>query len=411
MASRSPLKLTTDPTPRGPLKVTFGVRVLEAIKAPAKGRLWVYDDPSKPRGVSGLAMLTTATGSKSLYHVRTAKGQKSRFLIGKLGEVSIEQARQIAERCNADYADGKNPADARKKVDAAMTVAALIERWLEHARAHKRTAAEDERRAEKWLKGWRSRRVADLTRDDVVKLHRKIGSEAPYEANRVLMLVKAMLSAAVRDGVTGSNVANEIKLFPEQRRERYLDASEMPRFLAALNADLSETYRDALLMLLLTAQRRESVLSMRWADVDLQRAVWTIQRTKAGNIHEVPLTDHVAAILARRRAAAEPEAVYVLPATSATGHAADPIPALKRVCKAAKIGGRFTPHDLRRTWATWAGETGVDTAIIKRALDHSDKGDITAIYRKITTEAMRAAFNATADAMLGTTTTTEGGNQ
>src|SRR5687767_2790467 len=45
-------------------------------------------------------------------------------------------------------------------------------------------------------------------------------------------------------------------------------------------------------LLLLTGQRRGEVASMRWADLDLDKGVWTLssEATKAGRAHEVPLS-------------------------------------------------------------------------------------------------------------------------
>ena len=50
---------------------------------------------------------------------------------------------------------------------------------------------------------------------------------------------------------------------------------------------------------------------------------------------------------------------------------------MRRLSKA--IGVSFTPHDLRRTFATRAAEVGVDYLMIKRLLNHKTH-DITARY-------------------------------
>ena len=52
-------------------------------------------------------------------------------------------------------------------------------------------------------------------------------------------------------------------------------------------------------VLLLTAQRRGEVAGMRWVDVDLEKAIWTLpkEQTKANRTHDVPLTKKVLAIL------------------------------------------------------------------------------------------------------------------
>lgn len=409
MATRSPLKLTTDPKPRGPLKVAFGVRALEAIKAPASGRTWVYDDPSKPRGVSGLAMVTTANGAKSLYHVRTHKGQKSRIFIAKLGEVSIEQARQIAEQANADYAAGKNPAAARKTADAAMNFGALFSLFIErHAKKHKRTWSEDQAQFDRHLKQWEKRRLADITRVDVAAIHTRIGKEAPVAANRVLALLSSVFTFAAGIGFEGKNPAKGVKRFAEKTRERFLDASELPRFLKAIADEPNRTMADFVMVSLLTGQRRENVAAMAWEHIDFKRQCWTIPAAqfKTGNEVTVPLVPRVIDLLNDRLAsidakAKDPRDAHVFPnrsSNSARLYIAEPKGVMKRLCKAAGIKPTRL-HDLRRTLASWATMQGTPYPVVASMIGHKAHG-VTSIYARFDMEAVRKAFEQTADAML-----------
>jgi integrase len=52
--------------------------------------------------------------------------------------------------------------------------------------------------------------------------------------------------------------------------------------------------------LLLTGQRRNEVSGMAWAEIDLDKALWTIPggRTKNDEAHEVPLTDAALSVIA-----------------------------------------------------------------------------------------------------------------
>src|SRR5690606_12192636 len=132
--------------------------------------------------------------------------------------------------------------------------------------------------------------------------------------------------------------------------------------LAAFVANVRTVHRTAgtahaLMILLLTGQRRGELCAARWANVDRAAGTWTIPDAdaKAGRGHVVPLTSwaveefEALAALAGRSA-------FVLPA--AGGKAAlDPKLVTRSVarCQAtwAKLGvGAWTAHDLRRTCRT-----------------------------------------------------------
>jgi len=380
-------------------KFRFTKTKLKKIPTPSTGESWHHDSDTP-----GLSLLARPSGTRTFFFVGRFDGRERRKAIGKFPAVGIESARKAAAAAAGKIAQGINPFE-KKRTDKA-TVGELVDAWLDHAQQHKRSASEDRRRAGKHLKSWKSKRAATVTRADVVKLHRQIGSKAPVEANRTLALIKSAWNQAIDAGLAEANPVTRIKPYDEPRRARYMDADELPRFLQALDNEPSRDARDILLVLLLTAQRRGNVLPMRWADVDLSRRVWTIARTKAGHEHVVPLVAELVVMLERRGERAEKGAEFVFPARSKAGHFTDPMPALKRVCERAEITARTTPHDLRRTWATWAGKVGVDSMAIKKALDHSTKGDITAGYVQIELGTLRAAFEKTAAAILATRETT-----
>ena len=52
-------------------------------------------------------------------------------------------------------------------------------------------------------------------------------------------------------------------------------------------------------LLLLTGQRRDEVAGMRWNELDLEKAVWSLptSRTKNGRPHDVPLSDAAVKLL------------------------------------------------------------------------------------------------------------------
>lgn len=112
-------------------------------------------------------------------------------------------------------------------------------------------------------------------------------------ANRAVGLLRAMYGFALdpkRAYFTGMNPASNHKMFPVQDRERFLQPSEMAPFFEAVAAEPKETMRDAILVALLTGQRRGNVLAMRWSEIDFDRAEWRLsgELTKNGMPHVAP---------------------------------------------------------------------------------------------------------------------------
>lgn len=96
--------------------------------------------------------------------------------IGPFPEVTIEQARKQAAKLVGQVAEGRNPAEEREARAAAM-LGRLFEQYMEHhAGPNKRTAHEDRHKYEKHLKHWAGRKLDQVTRQDVARLHRRLAA-------------------------------------------------------------------------------------------------------------------------------------------------------------------------------------------------------------------------------------------
>jgi integrase len=159
---------------------------------------------------------------------------------------------------------------------------------------------------------------------------------------------------------------------------------------------------------MLTAQRRDEVAQMRWADINFDHpvieirderevetgkaAVWTLsaEATKGKRSHEVPLSPQAAAVLkglprlgehvfttrgdrpisgySKIKEAIESKMAEL--AAEAAGQGEGP---------ASMADWRF--HDLRRSAATGMARLGVPTSTISRILNHKE-GGVTKIYNR-----------------------------
>jgi integrase len=124
-------------------------------------------------------------------------------------------------------------------------------------------------------------------------------------------------------------------------------------------------------MLLLTAQRKQEVICMRWADI--QGTWWTIPAGTAKNrlAHRVFLTADAQALLAAMRPLTGcGEWVSASPRRPGQPLSHWLSKAKQRSRAAASIHD-WRPHDLRRTAATYMGRMGVSRAAIAQVRDSS----------------------------------------
>jgi integrase len=373
--------------------VTLTVRYLDSLHSHGK-RFEVFDAL-----VPGLAVRVSASGRKSFTLYYRHQGRMRRLGLGRYPDVLLEKARRIATQHRGRIFDGADPAG-DKQVEQAQnehTVQALYDLYRTHQEKTLRSWSEVRRIMEREvLPVWRHRRVVNLHRRDIRELVERKARTAPIQANRVLQRISAMLSFAVDQDWIESNPAWRIKKPGRERsRDRVLTRGELSELWAALHETdathpdgtpkprLSQTLNDMLVVMLLTAQRRGEVCTMRWQDVDLVTGWWTIpaESSKNADPHRVPITPMVLEILERRATAKHRDERYVF-----SNHRSTCI--VYRAKKAAAVlcnGGlsfHFRAHDLRRTAASYMGEVGVDRFHIAHVLNHRSvtHSTVTAIY-------------------------------
>ena len=379
-----------------PRRFHFTIKSLANVTVPArKPRVWVYDAHT-PR----LAFMRTAAGASSFYYYAKIDGRPVRYRLGD-GTLSIEQARTLAQGVLGKVASGINPQHERQRARAEMTFGELFTWYIEHPKTRtKRTWREDQAKYDLHLKDWASRRFKDISRAEVGRIHAKIGTKAPGAANRVLSLVSVLFNRAREIGYEGPNPAKGISKFPESTRERYLQADELPRFFEGLNV-VSQDMRDFFTLCLLTGARRENVLSMRWSELQLPRATWTIpgEKFKTGKALTLHLVPDVVKILQRRHdARTDAAAVYVFPSNSKSGYLSEPKKAWARVLKAANLTD-LRIHDLRHTFASYQAALNTSLPLVGRSLGHKSQQS-TARYAHVNLDPIRLSVGAAVDAMM-----------
>lgn len=386
-------------------KFNFTKAGLEALPIPPAGKRAYYYDTK----MRGLGISITGNGVRSFIVYRWLNSKPERVTLGRFPDLSIEQARRKTEVINANIAQGENPNDQRRADRAEMTFGALFKEYIErHAKPHKRTWEEDQAQFTRHLTHWEHRKLSNIKKADIQKLHCEIGRDkGEYAANRVLALCSTVFNKAKEFGLCDKpNPTLDIKKFHEESRDRFLQANELPRFFKALSEEPNDIMRDYFILALLTGVRCSNLVAMKWEQLDLERREWRIPRTKNEDPQIVTLTEEAAILLLQRKETATSE--FVFPGTGRTGHITEPKSGWRRIRERAGIAN-LRPHDLRRTLGSWQARTGASLAIIGKSLNHKSP-QATAIYARLDLDPVRASVEKATKAMLeaagmtGTTT-------
>lgn len=304
-------------------------------------------------------------------------------------EIFLEQYMDVGVEDGVSAAFG-NPNLDKTRLRQEITFGELFGEYMErYSKPHKKSWAFDEREVNKFLSNWFSRKISTITKQEIAKLHDRLGKEnGLYQANRVLERIRAIFNKAIEWGWEGMNPSLGIKKFREKARDRFLQADELTRFHTALAQEPNETARDYILMSMLTGARKSNVLAMRWEEINWERAEWRIAETKNGEPVILPLLPAAIDILQRRRNGTNKP--WVFPSARTSGHFADPKKAWQRLVKAAKIDD-LRIHDIRRTLGSYQAITGASLTVIGKSLGHKSQ-QATAIYSRLDLDPVRQSL-------------------
>uniref|UniRef100_C6DYU6 Integrase family protein n=1 Tax=Geobacter sp. (strain M21) TaxID=443144 RepID=C6DYU6_GEOSM len=381
----------------------------------------------------GFAVRVVPSGEKLWYYIYTFQGKKRYMWLGSYPAVPLAAAREACEVARAKVKAGTDPL-AQKDAELeerrkAPTVADLCAEYLErHAKQFKRSWQKDEQMIKRdVLPEWGKRKARDITKRDVVLLLEKIMDRgAPIQANTTFALIRKMFNFAVERDVLEHTPCHGVKPpAPKVARDRVLSESETRSFWHNLDACcMSNETRRALKLVLVTAQRPGEVIGMHTDEIKGEWWILPGDRVKNKKSHRVYLSTLAREILAEAVAENKeklgipgdqeyrgfmfpsPQLAKVQPIAPqalivAVGRAlASPVldPNFKRVLdregKPVTVNrlevAHFTPHDLRRTAATFMAESGEMDEVIDAVLNHAKQGVIR-VYNQFKYDAQKQA--------------------
>jgi integrase len=212
-----------------------------------------------------------------------------------------------------------------------------------------------------------------ITKHDVAVLHGEIGAAAPYEANRTLRLISSLFELAKQWGYLDEmfpNPARHVKMFKEEKRDRWVHQDEIPALMAAIQGEANLYARMAILLYLFTGARKSELLMAKWADIDQNRKELRLEDTKAGRVHYIPLSAPAMEFLATLpKMEGNP---YLFPGHIRGQHLVNISKPWNRMRKAANLED-VRLHDLRRTVGSWLAQSGKSLHLIGKVLNHSNQ--------------------------------------
>jgi len=356
----------------------------------------------------GLGLRMTAAGAKSwIFSYVTRTGTERRMTIGSFPAWSAKQARDRAAELRREVDTGGDPLTQARGLREAPDFQALVDRYIEeHLPRKAPSSAREDLYLIKTLRdvdpGLPKHKLRDLRRADIEKIHRKITERGtPVHADRVLSLLSMMFNLAERWDLlpTGCNPCKGVRRNGTQARARYLNRDEIGRLVEALAEYRRQnpSSADAIELLLLTGSRRGEVLGARWAEFDLDNAVWVkpATNTKQRREHRVPISLEAIELLRRRLPTRDGRLVslnpsdFVFPGGGAKRHQTEVRRAWLKVCEAAGLRD-VRLHDLRHSYASLLVSAGRSLPEIGALLGHRQVAT-TARYSHLFDEPLRAA--------------------
>lgn len=242
--------------------------------------------------VPGFLCKVTPTGRKVfMLQYRTNSGVRRKPALGQFGELTVEQARSLAQDWLAEVRHGHDPGQDKAKARKAPTVKELCTRFMEdHSRLHNKPSTQ---RSYQYqvdhfiVPGFGSKKVHEVMRQDITALMKRM-EKSPTQANRVLGCVRKMFNLAELWGYRpdGSNPCRHVPKYPEKGSTRLITDEQMVKLFTYLNKAEAEYLEHPIHLLAIRLQfefaaRMSEILSLQWDWLDLPngRVVWPDSKT------------------------------------------------------------------------------------------------------------------------------------
>lgn len=364
-----------------------------------------YDDTIK-----GFGVRVTSGGTKAFFVEKLIKRKLCRITLGRYPELTVEMARNEAQKLLGLIATGIDPlAEKRTAKMREVTLGGVFADYLQARKSLKPKTLYDYNRIINiaFIK-WRDKPLLNITKDKTAKHHETLGKEhGEAYANLAMRVLRAIFNFAAGqyEDAQGKTLITEnpVKRLSQtrawyrvQRRQTFIKSHELAAWYEGVQQLTNTTLQHYLLLILFTGLRRQEAAKLRWENIDLKAKTLTIKDTKNGLTHILPLSNFINDLLTKRKQEAKGD--YVFFGTGKNGYIIEPRKQMAKVIKATGI--TFTVHDLRRTFITIAESLDIPAYALKKLLNHKSTNDVTAGYIVIDVERLRKPMQQIADYLL-----------
>ena len=385
-------------------------RSIDSLPLPETGQALYWDEELPGYG------LRVTKGAKTFIVQRRVTGKTVRVTLGKYGPLTPDQARKLAVKNLSELVQGVN-VNAERATEKAQGVTLLeaFEAFVQSRRLAPGTLNQYQTAMRLTFADWTGKPVRAITRTMVERRFEEASQRGQAVTNRDFRFLRAVLNFAMEkystpDGepLISSNPCNRLTALRRwhriERRTRHIEPHQLKAWFAALehrpeDSDQRNAVRDFCAFILLTGCREQEAARLKWADVDLDAAKVRFPDTKNHRTHTLPVGPWLADLLERRQQGRT--SPYVFPAENQSGHLLNHRKSILTICKDS--GVEFRCHDLRRTFASIATvhlERSLSAYTLKRLLNHSSGGDVTAGYVQVGVEDLREPMQQIEDFIL-----------
>jgi integrase len=384
-------------------------RVVDALRPHPIRDVFKWD--AGDGALKGFGVRVKPSGVASYFvQYRNKEGRTRRLVLGRVGELTPDEARRVAADKLKEARTGGDPSAERRAARAAIIVSELCDLYLADAKGRIKpsTVAMDYSRIECHVKPLIGRRtVAALTQRDIERFQADVAAGKTARpsrekgrggkasggrgvAARTVGMLGTILEFGKRHGIISDNPARGVRRFPDNKRRRFLSLEELAALGEAMREATargeSRTGVAAIHALLLTGCRRSEILALPWAWLDTKARCIRFEDTKSGPQLRpigVAAVKHIAAQSHKK------ECQWVFPADRGVGHFIGLPRVLARVCARAGLKD-VTVHTIRHSFAATAAELGFSELTIAGLLGHTVPG-VTARYAHVPDSALIAA--------------------
>ena len=312
--------------------------------------------------IPGFGLRIREGGARTLVFQYKIGAKQRRMKLGRLGAVDFKNARKKAMIYSGRVADGEDPAGekAETRAKAHKTFGALVVDFLDHKREtlRPRSYPDLERHLLVYAKTLHGLQIDRIKLADIANCIAAVEKNSgKVTRNRARTSLSTFFSWALSEGCVTSNPVIGTRRAAEKSRDRVLSPTELRLIWNSLPDD---DYGAIMKLLALTGQRASEIAGLRWSEVQRDLIELPGERTKNGLPHTVPLSLVAKAIVdAQPRRTTDKGKPRDLIFGNGEGPFSGWSKAKERLSAAIKKAGKalphWTPHDLRRSFATYAG--------------------------------------------------------